>query len=129
MQLTARTPSWLFASFTGVLSWVAVSGAALPGLQIADIYKLQSVGDVQASPDGTHIAYSIQSSDQPERPESRLWIMDVHSRRSWRVGPDAASAPRWLPDGRLIAFFGRDQGEAAIMVAKPTVVTCSRLHP
>ena len=45
-----------------------VSAAAKTGFSSQDLYKLQSVGDVQASPDGTHVAYSVQSSDRPGRP-------------------------------------------------------------
>ena len=48
----------------------AISGAAAPGLQSADLYALQSIGDVHASPDGTHVAYTVQHSDGPGRPTS-----------------------------------------------------------
>lgn len=40
-----------------------LSGATGTGLQSADLYGLQSVGDVQASPDGTQVAYTVQHSE------------------------------------------------------------------
>lgn len=89
------------------------------GLQSQDLYKLQSVADVQASPDGQHIVYSVQSSDRPGRPYSRLWILDVASRQTRRIGSDSASSPVWSPDGSLIAFTGREDDESGLMIVKP----------
>ena len=37
--------------------------AASPMFQSTDLYRLKSVGDVQVSPDGTRVAYSIQNND------------------------------------------------------------------
>ena len=96
-----------------------VSAAAKTGLTSQDLYKLQSVGDVQASPDGTHVAYSVQSSDRPGRPYSRLWMMSLATRKSWRVGGDSASGPVWSPDSRLVAFSGRDGEKSGLMIAAP----------
>ena len=96
-----------------------VSGAAKTGLGSQDIYKLQSVGDVQASPDGTHVAYSVQSSDRPGRPYSRLWMMSLATRKSWRIGGDSASGPVWSPDSRLVAFSGREGDKSGLMIAAP----------
>ena len=89
------------------------------GLQSQDLYKLQSVGDVHASPDGRHIVYSVQSSDRPGRPYSRLWILDVASRQARRIGSDSASTPVWSPDGSLIAYTGREDDESGLMIVKP----------
>ena len=106
------------AAITGlVLTAAVLSGQAKPGLSSQDIYKLQSVGDVQASPDGEHVAYSVQSSDRPGRPYSRLWMMALSTRKSWRVGGDSASGPVWSPDGRQIAFSGRDGDKSGLMIA------------
>ena len=101
-----------------ILVWSVVSAPA-QGLQIADLYKLQSVSDVQASPDGMYIAYAVQSSDRPQRPYSRMWMMHTATRRSWRVGGDSGSGPVWSPDGTRIAFFGRQADKSGLMVAKP----------
>src|SRR5262249_29211478 len=55
------------------------SNAALAqsGLQSSDLYKLRSVGDVQFSPDGSHIAYVVENNGQIGRPYSQLWIMNI----------------------------------------------------
>jgi dipeptidyl aminopeptidase/acylaminoacyl peptidase len=97
------------------------TGGAQSGLQSADLYKLRSVGDVQLSPDGKTIAYSIQSSERPGRPSSQVWLMDVASGESRRLGSDreGASGPRWSPDGKRIAFFGHgsDEEGSGLMIA------------
>ena len=49
----------------------ALGGRPKPGLTSADLYKLQSVGSVQLSPDGTHVAYSITHNERPGRPVQR----------------------------------------------------------
>ena len=98
---------------------VGVSGSAKPGLASADLHKLQSVGDVQASPDSTHVAYSVQSSDRPGRPYSRLWMMSLATRKSWRVGGDSASGPVWSPDGRRVAFAGREGDKSGLVISAP----------
>jgi dipeptidyl aminopeptidase/acylaminoacyl peptidase len=110
----------LRASLIAVVCFVsAVAAQPRSGLQSQDLYKLQSVGDVHASPDGRHVVYSVQSSDRPGRPYSRLWIMDVESRAARRIGPDSASGPVWSPDGTSIAFTGREDDQSGLMVIKP----------
>src|SRR5690242_21756622 len=73
---------------------------AQTGLQSSDLYKLRSVGDVQFSPDGSHIAYTIENNGLTGRPYSQLWIMSLGSGKSLRLGSDAdrGGTPEWSPD-------------------------------
>lgn len=99
---------------------VAVPGpSAGPAFQSSDLYSLKSVGEVQLSPDGTRIAYSVRNSDRPGRPYTQVWIMDVATGKSIRLGSDneAASSPRWSPDGRKIAYFGREDAGSGVVVS------------
>jgi len=93
--------------------------SAGPLIRSTDLYHLKSVGDVQLSPDGSRIAYSIVNNDRAGRPYSQVWIMDTATGQSKRLGGDreAASNPRWSPDGRSIAFFGREDQAAGLVVA------------
>jgi dipeptidyl aminopeptidase/acylaminoacyl peptidase len=114
-----RTPPLLVAALVlGLTLGVAAQPA---GLSSADLYRLRSVADVHVSPDATRVAYSIVSQDRPGRPYSQVWILDVASGRSTRLGSDAepASNPRWSPDGRWIAYFGRDDDGSVLMVSRP----------
>jgi dipeptidyl aminopeptidase/acylaminoacyl peptidase len=92
-----------------------------PAFQSSDLYRLKSVGDVQISPDATRIAYSVQNSDRPGRPYSQVWIMDVATGQSVRLGSDrdAASGPRWSADGKQIAYFGHEGSAAGVVVSHP----------
>src|SRR5262249_53212629 len=88
--------------------------------QSSDLYRLKSIGDVQVSPDGRRIAYSIQNTDRPGRPYSQVWILDITNGRSTRLGSDqeAASGPRWSRDGQQIAYFGREETSAGVVISR-----------
>lgn len=89
-----------------------------PGLQIADIYRLRTVADVQLSPDGSRVAYTVANHDRPGRPYSQLWLADLDTGRSTRLGDESESGtgPRWSPDGRRLAYFGRGREGAGLLV-------------
>jgi len=90
---------------------VALTGGAFleaQGLRSQDLYRMRSVGDVRFSPDQRRIAYTISMNDKPGGPYSQVWIMDVATQKAVRIGgeKDAASHPRWSPNGKMVAFMG-----------------------
>lgn len=93
--------------------------AVSPGLQTKDAYQLRSVGDVQVSPDGSRLAYAVISNGGPGRPASHVWLMDVQSGTIKRLGTDedAASGPRFSPDGARLAYFGHSGEHSGLIVA------------
>jgi dipeptidyl aminopeptidase/acylaminoacyl peptidase len=84
-------------------------------LQPADFYKLQSIGDVQLSPTGADVAYSVVSSSRPGRPTSSTWLRELGSGTTVQL--ENGAGPRWSPDGQSIAYFGRSDEGAGLMVA------------
>lgn len=78
-------------------------------MQSTDLYKLHGVGGAQFSPDGKHIAYTIQNNDKPGRPWRQIWIMDVMTGKTMRMGgpEDPSGGPKWSPDGNWIAYHGK----------------------
>jgi dipeptidyl aminopeptidase/acylaminoacyl peptidase len=96
------------------------SGAA-QGLVSSDLSRLRSVGGVALSPDGKRIAYTVTMLDEPGRPYGQLWIIDLATQKSTRVGgdKDRAGGPLWSPDGKWLAFFGRLGDKHGLLMAKP----------
>jgi len=94
--------------------------SAAQGLASSDISRLRSVGSAELSPDGHRIAYTIVMRDGPGRPYGKLWIMDVGSQKSARVGGerDAAGSPLWSPDGKSLAFQGSIADKSGLFVAR-----------
>jgi len=103
----------------GLLASAPFSGAQ--GLGSNDLSRLRSVGSVEISPDGHRIAYSVTMRDRPGRPWGQLWIMDVASQKSVRVGgeKDSGGGPMWSPDGKWLAFQGHQGEKGGLFVARP----------
>jgi dipeptidyl aminopeptidase/acylaminoacyl peptidase len=96
-------------------SVVGLAGQERTGLQLADFYKLQSVGDVQLSPSGADLAYSVISNTRPGRPTSSTWLRDMKTGEVVQL--EDGSSPQWSPDGQWIAYFGRTEEGAGLIVA------------
>jgi Tol biopolymer transport system component len=90
-------------------------------LRSSDLLGLRSVTDVQFSPDGSRLAYTVENNDGPGRPYSQIWIVSLSDGKALRVGAEreASSAPVWSPDGCWIAFRGHDGDKSGLMVARP----------
>ncbi len=124
----SRQPKETRAQVSPGLLWLALLLGAAAGVRDAvaqqsriessDLYRLRSVGDVQLSPDGSRIAYTVENRDRPGRPYSQIWILNLETGQSTRVGSDdaAASNPRWSPDGRRIAYLGRAGDRFGLML-------------
>jgi dipeptidyl aminopeptidase/acylaminoacyl peptidase len=89
-------------------------------LTSSDLSRLRSVGSTAISPDGHYIAYSITMRDHPGRPYGRLWVMEVSTAKSVRLGGEKpASAPLWSNDSKWIAFRGEEGDKRGLLIAHP----------
>lgn len=95
--------------------------ARTQGLTSGDLSKVRSVGGVALSPDGRHLAYSVVLRDEPGRPYGQLWIVDLTTEKAIRLGgdKDRGGGAVWSPDGKWIAFVGRQADKRGLMMAKP----------
>jgi dipeptidyl aminopeptidase/acylaminoacyl peptidase len=59
--------------------------------------------------------------DEPGRPYGQIWIMDLATQKSTRIGgdKDRGGSPLWSPDGKWLAFFGKQGDKHGLMIAKP----------
>ena len=91
------------------------------GLVSSDLSRLRSVSSAELSPDGHRIAYSVTMRDRPGRPYGQLWIMDLASQKSIRVGSekDSGGGPLWSPDGKWLVFEGHQAEKGGLFVARP----------
>ena len=91
------------------------------GLESRDLYRLRSIGDARISPDGRRIAYAVENHDRPGRPYSQVWVMDLETGKSARLGgpAEASSGPLWSPDGKWIAYFGGTGESEGLTVSRP----------
>ena len=89
-------------------------------LTSSDLSRLRSIGSVALSPDGHLIAYTITMRDHPGRPYGQLWVMDVSSGKSVRLGGDKpAGSPLWSADSKWIVFNGADGDKHGLLIAHP----------
>ncbi len=110
---------FLFMLSMGVLAMIPVSGAQ--GLSSSDLSRMRSVGGMALSPDAKRIAYTVTMRDEPGRPYGQLWIMELATQKSTRLGgdKDRGGGPLWSPDGKWLAFFGRQGDKHGLMIARP----------
>jgi dipeptidyl aminopeptidase/acylaminoacyl peptidase len=90
-------------------------------LQPADYQKLRAVGQVKFSPDGRLLAYTITRFDRPGRAWSQVWVMDLATKKSVRMGGEneGSGGPVWSPDGKWIAYSGMAEGKQGLVMAHP----------
>ena len=119
---TCRSLVFVFESL--LLAGAGVAGTAASTqaqglLQSADLTQFRSVEEVALSPDGRTVAYAIAMRDQPGRPYAQLWLADIATQKSTRVGGEHATgaSPHWSPDGKWIAYEGADGDQNGLWVA------------
>lgn len=77
-------------------------------LKIEDLDQIERIGDPQLSPDGQWVLYTVNSFDAgTDGRRTTIWQVSWNGGEPTRVTreSDAASAPRWSPDGRWISFL------------------------
>jgi dipeptidyl aminopeptidase/acylaminoacyl peptidase len=89
-------------------------------LEPAELMKLRSVGQVSVSPDSKRIAYTVTYNDGVH-PYSRVWVLNVSDGRSAPMGgdEDTGSSLEWSPDGRWLAYLGKNGDKAGLLVVRP----------
>src|SRR6266566_5884279 len=91
------------------------------GLVSSDLSRLRNVGSVAVSPDAHRVAYTVVMRDRPGRPYGQLWIMELATQKSVRVGgeKDSGGGPLWSPDGKWLAFQGSQGDKHGLFMSRP----------
>ena len=82
-------------------------------LRPGDIYRQQSTGDAQISPDGKWVVYTITSIDSAkDKRNTDIWMMNWEGTETVQLtnSPDLESNPNWSPDGKYISFIANRNG-------------------
>lgn len=106
---------------------VLLAGAVLSGLPLAaqapgpwtpgDLHELQAIGDVEVSPSGSHVAYTVVKNTGPGRPQATLTIRNLATGATHDL-PRGSSAPRWAPGGRRLAYLGATAEGYGVVVSE-----------
>jgi dipeptidyl aminopeptidase/acylaminoacyl peptidase len=108
------------ATFLHLLSWqplAAQTPAPLPKrpLQPTDVYRLQTLGDPQISPDGKWVAYTLSSVDSAQdKRNNDLWMTSWDGQETLQLThtkDESERSPRWSPDGKFLSFVSARNSE------------------
>ena len=92
----------------------AIAHAQTRPVTIDDLFALRDVEAPQISPDGTWVAYTVESIDAEKDESSKdLWMVPFAGGEAVRLtsSPKSESHPRWSPDGRYLAFLSGREGK------------------
>ncbi|HEX4228909.1 MAG TPA: S9 family peptidase [Bryobacteraceae bacterium] len=105
-----------------ILSWFFVVTVALHGWTPDDMLRVKSVGDVQVSPDGRSVAFTVtQHNLEISEPISQIWLAHADGTQLFQLthGMHSSSSPRWSPDGKRVAFLSTRSGVSNIWISTP----------
>ena len=108
--------AWI-VGLVGALVLATGASATTRGMTLEQIAQTRAVTQAQVSPDGANVAYLLSvprtlgvDPDGPAR--SELHVVDqAGTSRAFIAGKVDVAAPRWLPDGRSIAYLAKREGD------------------
>jgi dipeptidyl aminopeptidase/acylaminoacyl peptidase len=94
----------------------ALLGAQPAPLTPAQTLVRRGLGDLEFSPDGTRLVFTVTEPVKAAARQRNIWMLDVASgaTRQLTFSTKSDSAPRWAPDGRSIAFLSDRDGAAQL---------------
>jgi len=93
-----------------------VAQTAKRAIKLEDMHAFHDVRDLQVSPDGKWVAYTVSTVDvAADKSDSDVWMASWDGAQQIRMtsSPEAESAPRWSPDGKYLSFLSARTGGKA----------------
>src|SRR5882672_1043683 len=91
-----------------LLQGPAHAAASLRPLQRDDYYRLQTVSDLELSPDGHRVAYTLSTPNRTtDRDDGDIWLVSYDGSQHLQLTSSPANdhSPRFSADGRTLAFL------------------------
>ncbi|HEX3646374.1 MAG TPA: DPP IV N-terminal domain-containing protein, partial [Vicinamibacterales bacterium] len=94
----------------------AVAAAQPPVLTPAQTLERRGIGELELSPDGTRVVFTVTEPVKGAARQRNIWLLDLASQqvRQLTFSAKSDSSPRWAPDGRDIAFLSDRDGAAQL---------------
>ena len=108
-------------SFVFLLTTTPADSANAEGWTPEAMFKVNQVGDVQASSDGKRVAYvvrrAVMDGDSSEF-VSQIYVADADGKNSFQLtqGDASSFAPQWSPDDARIAFLSKRSGKSQVWI-------------
>ena len=86
-------------------------------ITVEDLYLIKTVEDVQISPNGELVAYTLWTLDKAANQNKRaIWIVPAKGGQPKQItaGDKSDDSPRWSPNGETLAFVSARSGHPQI---------------
>jgi dipeptidyl aminopeptidase/acylaminoacyl peptidase len=120
MERGNRMKHLLAACVILVLSSQAISAQQL--MDFDALYGFDQVKDIRLSPTGHRLAYALTHNNLEKHSRSTtIQMLDLQSGEAFQLstGGEGAAAPRWLPDGRRLAYNSHGTAGSQFWIVDP----------
>lgn len=105
--------------FSCALPYCIFSQSAKRPIQPGDIYRMQSTGDAQISPDGKWVVYTLTSTDSAkDKRNTDIWMISWDGLETVQLtnSTESESNPQWSPNGKYISFTAARGGNTQVHI-------------